>query len=64
MSWSIDDAATYEREVGGLTRFLKAFKGHTGTIITWDTEREITQEGITIRAIPIWKWLLNDDHSV
>ena len=64
VSWSIDDAATYEREVGGLTRFLKAFKGYTGTIITWDTEREITQDGTTIRAIPIWKWLLSDVMSV
>ncbi len=58
VSYSIDDADTYEREVGGLVKFLKAFKQYKGFIITWDTERQITEDGISIGAIPVWKWLL------
>ena len=58
VSYSIDDLDTYEREVGGLVKFLKAYKQYQGFIITWDTERQITEEGITISVIPVWKWLL------
>ncbi len=57
VSYRIDDIDTYEREVGGLIKFLKAFKQYKGFIITWDTERQITEDGITIEVIPIWKWL-------
>jgi predicted AAA+ superfamily ATPase len=57
VSYRIDDLDTYEREVGGLIKFLKAFKQYKGFIITWDTERQITEDGITIEVIPIWKWL-------
>ena len=57
VSYLIDDVDTYEREVGGLIKFLKAFKQYKGFIITWDTERQITEDGITIEVIPIWKWL-------
>ena len=58
VSYSIDDIATYEREVGALVAFLKTFKKYRGIIITWDTEREITVDGINIQVVPIWKWLL------
>ena len=57
VSYRIDDIDTYEREVGGLIKFLKAFKQYKGFIITWDTERQITVDDITIEVIPIWKWL-------
>ena len=57
VSYRIDDLDTYEREVGGLIKFLKAFKQYKGFIITWDTERQITVDDITIEVIPIWKWL-------
>ena len=60
VSYSIDDIDTYEREVAGLVKFLKAFKQYQGVIITWDTERQITEDGITIEAIPVWKWLLQE----
>ncbi len=59
VSYSIDDFDTYEREVGGLIRFLKVYKQYQGIIVTWDTERQIQEEGIIIEAIPVWKWLTN-----
>jgi predicted AAA+ superfamily ATPase len=58
VSYSIDDADTYDREVGGLIKFLKAFKKYQGIIVTWDTERQIEEDGLTIDVIPVWKWLL------
>ena len=60
VSYSINDLDTYEREVGGLVKFLKAYKQYQGIIITWDTERQIIEDGITVEAIPAWKWLLQE----
>lgn len=59
VSYSIDDVDTYEREVGGLVKFLKAFKQYKGLVITWDTERQIKEERISIEVVPVWKWLLS-----
>ncbi|MBR5686719.1 MAG: ATP-binding protein [Prevotella sp.] len=58
VSYSIDDINTYEREVGGLIKFLKAFKQYQGVIITRDTEKQIIEDGINIEVVPVWKWLL------
>lgn len=58
VSYSIDDSSTYEREVGGLVKFLKAYKQYRGIIVAWDTERQISVDGITIDVVPVWKWLL------
>lgn len=60
VSYNIDDIDTYEREVGGLIKFLKAFKSYHGIIVTWDTERHIEEDGVTIEAIPCWKWILEE----
>ena len=58
VSYSLDDLDTYKREVGGLVKFLKTYKQYQGMIVTWDTEQQIVEDGITIQAIPIWKWLV------
>lgn len=58
VAYAIDDAETYEREVGGLVKFLKSFKNYHGIIITWDTEKTIQEGGLSIDVLPIWKWLL------
>lgn len=57
VSYSINEFDTYEREVGGLVKFLKVYREYQGVIVTWDTERQIVEDGITIEAIPVWKWL-------
>lgn len=61
VSYNIDKLDTYEREVGGLVKFLRVYKQYHGFIITWDTERLITEEGINIQIVPVWKWLLSND---
>jgi predicted AAA+ superfamily ATPase len=30
-----------------------------GLILTYDEEKELTFEGLKIRVMPVWKWLLN-----
>ncbi len=58
VSYKIDDVDTYDREVGGLLRFLKAFKAYRGVVVTWDTDKTIQEDGIVIEVVPVWKWLL------
>lgn len=57
-TYKMDDADTYDREVGGLIKFLKTFKDYRGMIVSWDTEKRIQEDGIMIEVVPIWKWLL------
>ena len=58
VAYSLDDDTTYEREVGSLLKFLKAFPEYRGLIITRDTERRIEVDGHAIEVVPVWKWLL------
>lgn len=58
VAYSLDDDATYEREVGGLQKFLKAFPDYQGYIITRDSQSQIETGAHTIEVLPIWKWLL------
>jgi len=58
VSYNLSDDATYEREVGGLLKFLKAFPDYRGYIITRDYHTQIEESGHTIEVVPIWQWLL------
>ena len=49
-----------DREVNGLTEAMKKFKLKSGTIITYDDENEILKDGLKIKVIPAWKWLLKN----
>ncbi len=58
VAYDLIDDDTYEREVGGLLKFLSAFPEYSGIIITRDDERTINAEGRVIEVVPVWKWLL------
>lgn len=60
VTFSLSDPATYEREVGGLLSFLKAFPDYKGIVITRDSEQTIGAEDLTIEVVPVWKWLLRE----
>lgn len=47
-----------DREIGGVIEASKAFELKTGTILTQHREDEIIKDGITVRLIPVWKWLI------
>jgi predicted AAA+ superfamily ATPase len=44
---------------------LKSAQNELGTkhlvLITDDEEREIKEDGLRVRVIPLWKWLLSND---
>ena len=58
VSYNLNDSATYEREIGGLKKFLKAFRDYQGYVITYNEETEINIDDKIIHVIPVWKWLL------
>jgi len=57
-SFDINDEETRRREVSALISLHKAFSLQRAVIVTRDHEEQITEGGITIEVIPVWKWLL------
>lgn len=49
-----------EREYAGLVAALKEFGLKEGTILTDSTEEELKVEGLKLKIIPVWKWLLTN----
>lgn len=58
VSYSIDDPLTREREVKALRKMTEVFPLKKAFIITRDEELTISDKGLNIEAIPVWKWLL------
>ena len=50
MSYNLNDEANYEREVEALVKFLNAFLGYHGYIITRDYQTQIEEDGHTIEV--------------
>jgi len=57
-SFDINDDETRRREVAALVSLHKAFTLQRAVIVTRDHEEQITEGGLDIEVIPIWKWLL------
>ena len=53
-----DTETTYKREVNALLQFAKHIEIKKMLIITKDEENIISEDGIEIEILPIWKWLL------
>jgi len=47
-----------EREINGLHEAMNKFKLKKGIILTYNQEDRFTVNGKTIKAMPVWKWLL------
>lgn len=61
VAYSLNDDATYDREIGGLSKMLKAFPEYHGLVITRDEEKTIQIDDKIIEVTPIWKWLLKNN---
>lgn len=58
-SYSISDYDTRKREVSALLALNNLYPLKKAIIITYDEEEEIiTDSGLVIKVIPIWKWLI------
>jgi predicted AAA+ superfamily ATPase len=58
VSYSINDPGTYGREISSLLEAGKKLGCTSLTIITFNEERIITQDGSVIDVRPVWKWFL------
>ncbi len=58
VSYSISDPETLQREVIGLTRFLKYVGKNVGYLLTWNESDTIERQGKTITVLPAWYFLL------
>ena len=58
VSCDITDYETREREVAALLALHRQSPLARAEIITLDDEKVITEDGLKIRVVPAWKWLL------
>ena len=58
VAYNLDNKKTRDREIRGLVECSKSMGIKKGMIITRDDEGTETIEGIHIKFIPLWKWLL------
>lgn len=58
VSYSLDGDETRERKVGALLRFMQAYPGWRGVIVTCNEDGEIEREGHHVAVVPVWRWLL------
>ena len=58
VTWDMSDEETRKREIDGLLEAARVTGCNKLSIITNDEEYEIVEDGITIKVIPVWKWLL------
>jgi len=57
VSYSLRDEQTRNREVNALVSLSRFMNISTALIISKDQEETIEQDGISIKVIPVWKWL-------
>ncbi len=56
--YEIKEESTLQREIRGLINCAKDLSVKEGIVITKDYENKRTVDGIKIKFIPLWKWLL------
>jgi len=56
----IDQEDTLNRELEPMISTAKYFGIKENLIITYNQEKDFHRDGILVKAIPAWKWLLND----
>ncbi|GHT75657.1 hypothetical protein AGMMS50262_11620 [Bacteroidia bacterium] len=60
--YSLRDLDTRKREINALVQIAKRWEIDRFLIITKDEEETISEHGIEIQVIPVWKWLLRTDN--
>ena len=58
VTYSLQEEETKLREIKGALTACKAYNLSQATIITYDHEDTITQDGVRIEIIPFYKWVL------
>ena len=64
ISYELEDKTTLKREIDGLLGVCKFLKSDTGYILNIDKKDEIIKEGIKIKILPVWQYLLMQAHGI
>lgn len=56
--YEMEQAETLERETRALFEAMQQYQLPTSTIITYNTERSLSQDGMHIEVVPAWKFLI------
>ena len=62
--YEIENSGAAQREIKALTEAKSELKVNTLTILTWDEEREMENDGMIIHIKPLWKWLTEETPAV
>lgn len=57
-SYQVSDEDTMEREVKALVALHSLHPLRQAMIVTYEDEGEIVREGMNIKIVPVWKWVL------
>ncbi|MFH1917450.1 MAG: ATP-binding protein [Nanoarchaeota archaeon] len=60
VTWNMEDEMTRAREIQGIVLAAHEFGKGDALIICKDEERTVVTDKVTIRIVPLWKWLLNE----
>jgi predicted AAA+ superfamily ATPase len=58
VSYSIADGFTKQREIKALIKLAESYDIQQLEIVTYNEEKIITENNLTINVLPIWKWLI------
>ena len=59
----LSNEETLKRELSSLIATAKYFSIKENIIITYNQEKDISDQGVSIKVIPAWKWLLNTEEK-
>ncbi|ASJ13284.1 ATP-binding protein [Thermococcus thioreducens] len=59
VTYASDEGEIAKRELENLFRVMELFDVKTGTLVTWDYSGEIRRDELKVKAVPLWRWLLN-----
>ena len=60
VSYNLKDEMTRKREISALYKVMNVLDVEKYLIITRDDEEVIEENGLEIKVIPVWKWLMED----
>ncbi|WP_118193897.1 ATP-binding protein [Albibacterium indicum] len=58
VSWTLAEPTTRNREIKGLLKAAHYCRVSNGLIITAEEEEELSVDGVDIKIVPAWKWML------
>ena len=58
VSYSLADEVTKQREIKALMKLSEVHDIKNSEIVTWDEDYTIEENGVLIKILPIWKWLI------